>query len=415
MCKLRLDSVRFAAFTGLVMTGIKRLWLGLALGVGTVISAGCAGGQTGEVGNGGELVCEADGSYQITLDEARDRGFDVDAWIEAHLGKSQSVERALPQLFAPVELWLDHDRVPPSDRMTSGQATVVPSGMVKVTRGRPTEGAPSSVVCNDRAAAELRIELALPEFDETLTGTSEVSEEHEYSPYAGGGEMSYFGGGSLLRVDMPGREPFSTYDADFPETIHGYFGTDRCATLQPLPIETTTGKSVAELLAATGLTSELSMSLDCQDLLDPDAPIPLDSRAMAVSLSLPETYCPPRFMEAELAAVASASIDDKRFETMNAWVRVADVFCLDHADLRDKCRMVTVALSPSIETAKTTGAATAGGIMNDYVIPNDDGVAEVQLQLQLEDGKQTLFATYYEGTTGEKDRIVCRGKLELPR
>src|SRR5215207_6265544 len=238
-------------------------WLRTSSCAGAVAlaAAGCAGGQTGDTGTN-QGHCEEVSSYQITLNEARQRGLPVDEWLETQLGKEQLLERELPQLFAPVELWLDHDLIPPNGRMTSASVRIAPTGMVTVFRSRPIRETTDPAECGEHAAAELRVEWQLPEMSDTLAATFFANKDAWTSESSV--RMPYFGGaGSLLPKTPPGREPFSTYDPDFPAHSHGYFGTDRCSTLQPLPLESTTGQRLGELLRESGLTEQLTTSLDC--------------------------------------------------------------------------------------------------------------------------------------------------------
>jgi hypothetical protein len=374
-------------------------------------AAGCAGGQTGDTGTD-ETRCEQVSSYQITLNEARQRGLPVDAWLEAQLGKEQLLKRELPQLFAPVELWLDHDLVPSNGRMTSASVRIAPTGMVTVFRSRPITETVDPADCSEHAAAELRVEWQLPEMSDTLFATFFASEDSWAADDSV--PMPYFGGaGRVLPKTPPGREPFSTYDSDFPAHSHGYFGTDRCSTLQPLPLESTTGQGVDELLAASGLTEQLTMSLECADMLDPEAPVQLAPRELSVSVALPEEFCPPIFLPGEIAAVGHASVGDERFDTMNAWVRVADAKCLDDPATGDVCRMVTVAMARAREDARSRGAVQPGGIMNGF-IADPGNPSELQLQLQLRDGERVLFARYDTGyAPGDAGRMICSGRLSV--
>jgi hypothetical protein len=376
-----------------------------------VICAGCSGGQTGDTGTD-EARCLLEDTYEVSLDEARQRGFDVDGFIAGALGEAGSFERGI-RLLAPVELWLDHDLEPPNDRTTTAILRIAPSGMATITEGRPLEGKADDGQCRDAASAQLRVELELPELDDTLSGLADVrkSDAGDYGKLIPVESMPYLGR-SMVNLGNPAvGDLISTYPPDFPETGHGYFGTDRCETIQALPVESSTGLGLLELLN-DNLLSGVSMTLECSTGEIED-PVPAPSRELSVTLRLPDEFCPPLGLPTEVAAVASAAIDDRQLDVMNAWIRPTEASCVDSSE-QETCPMVTVSLS-ALRPDAGEGGARVSDIHNGF--PNNaavTGLDQLQLQLQLRDGQRALFATYHELVVEDGDRVRCSGSVLLP-
>jgi hypothetical protein len=266
--------------------------------------------------------------------------------------------------------------------------------------------------CHDVASAQLRVELELPELDDTLSSSVQVvggetgDEIHIFSD-----EVMPYIGSNRVDIDTTRKtDRVSSYNPDFPETSHGYFGTDRCATLQSLPIEASTGLGIRELLS-DNLLSGVAMTLECT-IGEVEDRVTAPSRELSVTLQLPELFCPPLGLPNEVAAVASAAVDDRQLGVMNAWVRPTEAFCIDTSE-GEKCKMVTVSLSGTRAEAAKRGAASASGVSNGFTSVTASGWDALQLQLQLRDGQRTLFATYSEPVMEDGNRVICHGSLEL--
>lgn len=246
-------------------------WIVALCGFGVALT-GCAGGQTGDNGNGGGDNCwEETGRRPLSAKEADDAGFAVsqaiDALVAGRTGDGQTV-----WLTAPPTLWLDVGATPPPDRSLEAQLFVETSSIEELTYDCYT-GQRSEL----EVSVDLRLETAEP--SGTLRGRGSMLLSKD--------ALSSQGAWAAVGIDGFEHDRYcvlSSQAADKPALSCDYiWASSEClasTTRSTQPAVPRTQLSVNELTALANAASPLA--LECEDGRTVTA---------AFELRVPESYC----------------------------------------------------------------------------------------------------------------------------